>query len=200
MSFATERNGRAPPGEGCPGGAWAGRCIIISTNDGSKSQKRASRGLEVAGSMVTESVDERDRKKKNFLKAYSLVGTITKASKLTGEVGRGAVRGWLRDDDAFRRKFEKAREQYCDLLEDELHRRLLTDDHSPSQGSDVLLMFALKHMRPNTWGDNVSVEEDRARELILAIREVNKEKTRLKELNGSVIVEGEARSVGSEVE
>jgi hypothetical protein len=81
-----------------------------------------------------------------FLRAYSKTGNISQALTLAG-VSRRAVYK-LRDvDDEFRQAIDDAQEDGADELE------AIARDRAKA-GSDVLLMFLLKGLRPWKYRDN----------------------------------------------
>ena len=103
-----------------------------------------------------------------FLKAYARAGTILQASKASG-VSRTRFYEWQeRDAQGFRERLEHARERYADKLERLMHERLV--DPTGNRGSDVLLIFALKALRREKYGDNASADDETARELIRELR------------------------------
>jgi hypothetical protein len=63
-------------------------------------------------------------KKRAFLAAFSLNGTITGAAKLA-KCSRRSPELWLKKDRDFAGDFEIARKMYCDRLEGEVHRRAI---------------------------------------------------------------------------
>jgi hypothetical protein len=81
-------------------------------------------------------------KKRAFLAAYSICGSLTQAAK-RAKIERRIHYHWLRDPD-YAEAFAEAREQAGDALEDEAMRRA----HA---GSDTLVIFLLKGFRPERY-------------------------------------------------
>src|SRR5262245_44503007 len=82
---------------------------------------------------------------RKFLNAYALHGNITKAAELAG-LTRQSHYKWL-PDPHYAAAFEEASEVAIDLLVNEARRRAMG-------GSDTLLIFLLKGLRPKTFRDN----------------------------------------------
>ena len=83
-----------------------------------------------------------------FLKALAKVGNVSAAAKMAG-VTRQSAYAW-RKDDAFKVRWEDAIDEAIDGLEYELLKRAA----SGKKPSDVLLMFALKGLKPEKYRDN----------------------------------------------
>ena len=103
-----------------------------------------------------------------FLEAYAKVGNITESAALAGH-DRAQVYRWSEADlHGFRERFHNAKERYADKLERLMHERLA--DPAGNRGSDVLLIFALKAVRREKYGDNGQPDDEAARELIRELR------------------------------
>lgn len=83
---------------------------------------------------------------KAFLAALEQNGSVT-ASAEAAHMGRSMVYKHKRTDPEFSRQWDEAIEQAADTLEDEARRRAFA-------GSDVLLMFLLKGIRPQKWRES----------------------------------------------
>lgn len=83
---------------------------------------------------------------KAFLAALEQTGSVT-ASAAAAHMGRSMVYKHKRNDPEFSRQWDEALDQAADTLEDEARRRAFA-------GSDVLLMFLLKGIRPQKWRES----------------------------------------------
>ncbi len=96
-------------------------------------------------------------KQKAFLACYSATGDVAQAAQAAG-VTQGAHREWLKQDEAYRVLYADAQSEIADQLEAEVWRRATgyLDDvvyqgavtGQAKKYSDLLLMFALKKLRP----------------------------------------------------
>lgn len=105
-------------------------------------------------------------KQAKFLGAYSAVGNIHAAAKLSG-VDRGTHYGWLRNDPTYRERFEEAKAEAVEVLEEEARRRAVVGVEEPvgwHQGraggvvrkySDTLLIFLLKGANPEKYRERI---------------------------------------------
>ena len=85
------------------------------------------------------------QKKDLFLEAYAELGTITHAAK-AADIGRRTHYDWLEDDEEYAKAFADAEQAAVDMLEGEARRRAFA-------GSDTLVIFLLKGMRPEKYAD-----------------------------------------------
>jgi hypothetical protein len=83
------------------------------------------------------------KKRASFLTAIGAGNSVTAACETAG-LGRTAVYAWRADDAAFAAEWDDAADQGVDLLEDEARRRAMAQ-------SDLLLIFMLKHRRPDVF-------------------------------------------------
>jgi hypothetical protein len=83
---------------------------------------------------------------KAFLAALENTGSVTKAAE-TVNMGRSNVYQYKRSDPEFATAWEQALDIAADTLEDEARKRAFA-------GSDVLLMFLLKGIRPQKWRES----------------------------------------------
>ena len=90
------------------------------------------------------------RHKKAFLAAYATSGNITDAAKAAG-VTRQAHYEWKRADPDYAADFKRAGIEAVESLEAEARRRALA-------GSDTMLIFLLKAVKPKKYRDNVRHE------------------------------------------
>lgn len=83
---------------------------------------------------------------KAFLAALENTGSVTAACKAAGITSPTAYRNKC-SDPVFAKQWEEALEKSADELEDEARRRA-------KAGSDILLMFLLKGLRPQRWRES----------------------------------------------
>lgn len=83
---------------------------------------------------------------KAFLAALEQTGSVTQSAE-TAKISRFTVYATKRDDAAFATLWEQALDAGADALEDEARKRAFA-------GSDVLLMFMLKGIRPQKWRES----------------------------------------------
>jgi hypothetical protein len=88
--------------------------------------------------------------KKEALSAYVEYGTVTAACRVA-RIGRRTFYDWAGKDPEFAAQLKDAREQVTDDLEQEAINRA----HA---GSDTLLIFLLKSLRPEVYRENVKME------------------------------------------
>lgn len=105
---------------------------------------------------------------RSFLAVYAEMGVIKRACKVAG-VGRSSHYEWMEANQAYRRAFEAAQEDAADNLEAEVYRRAVKGVRKPTgwykgvaggyvrEYSDLLLMFALKALRPEKYRERVEV-------------------------------------------
>lgn len=89
-------------------------------------------------------------KKQAFITAYQQCATITGAAAAVG-VHRSQHYSWLDKDPWYVDQFEHAEQSVVDMLESEAVRRAIA-------GSDTLLIFLLKGLRPDRYQQRTSVE------------------------------------------
>lgn len=83
---------------------------------------------------------------KAFLAALESTGSVTAAAE-AAKIHRRAVYTHKQNNAEFSRLWDEAIEQAADTLEDEARKRAFA-------GSDVLLMFLLKGLRPQRWRES----------------------------------------------
>lgn len=93
--------------------------------------------------MATRHVSQ--QKKEKFLEAYAELGTITHAAKAAG-IDRRTHYDWLEADEDYGHAFADAEQAAVDMLEGEARRRAFA-------GSDTLVIFLLKGMRPEKYAE-----------------------------------------------
>ena len=122
----------------------------------------------------------------SFLTGFAKYGTILAAVKGIN-LSRQTVYNWLKDDVyGFRSRLEESRESFVEALEDKLFSETLYSD----KPNPILLMFTLKAHNRAKYGDQVVVSNDKANELLNAVRGLP---------SGGVVVEGELVSGEEEV-
>lgn len=84
-----------------------------------------------------------------FLEAYSKIGTIRGACEAVG-CNRQTILNWRNDDQKFAAAFDTADVEFTEALVSIVHQRA-------AQGSDNLLMFAVKKRDPS-FRENMKVE------------------------------------------
>lgn len=110
----------------------------------------------------------RHPKKRMFLMAYSQVGNVLQAAKLS-KVNRGSHYTWIESDPDYAAAFSEARQAYGERLEAEMLRRAVEGVDRPvfwrgkqvgeiREFSDVLLIFALRANMPWKYCDRRRVE------------------------------------------
>lgn len=101
-----------------------------------------------------------------FLARLRATGTVRMACRAAG-ISRTTAYDWREADEDFARDWDEAIEDATDALEAAARARALS-------GSDKLLMFLLKAMRPDKYGDRLHIEhsiERRKRKLYQEARE-----------------------------
>ena len=88
-------------------------------------------------------------KQQAFLAAYAKTGNVTAAAR-QAKCHRASHYDWLADPD-YADAFQQAQEQAVEDLESEARKRA-------KHGSDLLLMFLLKSLRPAVYRDNFKGE------------------------------------------
>jgi hypothetical protein len=109
-------------------------------------------------------------KKRAFLAAFALFGTISRASE-AAEISRANHYNWLKDDDGeiYAKAFEDAKQRACDALEQEARRRAMEGVEKPivrngfvvdtyTEYSDTLLIFLMKGAMPDKYKDRIHQE------------------------------------------
>jgi len=87
---------------------------------------------------------------KAFLAALEESGSVT-SSCTAANISTVRVYEVKRNDPEFAKQWEQALEQGADILEAEARRRAM---EGTSKGSDTLLMFLLKGLRPQRWRES----------------------------------------------
>lgn len=106
-------------------------------------------------------------KRDRVLVEFRRTGRVDLACAAAG-VSRDSHYDWLRTDPDYAAKFDQAREQVAQLLEDEATRRAYQGTMKPMnvggklvmihEFSDTLLIFLLKKRNPAVFGDRVGIE------------------------------------------
>lgn len=92
------------------------------------------------------------QKKDRFLEAYAETGTVTHAATRAG-IDRRTHYRWLQDDENYAEAFASAEQSVVDMLEGEAIRRA-------TEGSDTLLIFLLKGLRPERYKERAHVTSE----------------------------------------
>jgi hypothetical protein len=90
-------------------------------------------------------------KKRAFLVAFAECGSITAACN-AAEVGRTTVWRWRREDEVFHALCDRAEQIAGDELEEIARQRA-------KAGSDTLLIFLLKGLKPDKYGDSLRLRK-----------------------------------------
>jgi hypothetical protein len=85
-----------------------------------------------------------------FFAALEESGSVTE-SCVAANISRVTVYAHKRDDPAFAERWEQALDAGADALEDVARKRAI---EGLSKGSDTLLMFLLKGLRPQRWRES----------------------------------------------
>ncbi len=108
-------------------------------------------------------------KKRAYLIAYVETGNKTQAAKLAGIERTTPYTPQWKQDEAFQERLRQAKEAAADLIESEIYRRAVEGVDKPAgwykgvaggvvrEFSDVLAMFLLKGLRPETYRERVEL-------------------------------------------
>ena len=126
-------------------------------------------------------------RQETFLHSFATSGSILQAAKAAG-IHRDTVYKWTeRDTLDFKRRLENARADFSESVEGVLFHQVFSDKPNP-----LLLIFTVKAHNREKYGDTLVVANDRAGELLSAVRSLP---------TGGDVVEGEViRSGREEVE
>jgi hypothetical protein len=97
--------------------------------------------------------------KRAFLIAYAECGSFITACNIAN-VHPSSVRGWLNKDPEFLTEFDMATDNAVAMLEMEARRRAL-------EGSDRLLEFLLKSLRPEVYRERYEIKQEIATDYII---------------------------------
>lgn len=125
-----------------------------------KQKKPAVIEAEQSGEML-------QHKKRAFLAAYRLCGSITKAAEIS-DIARKTHYEWMKDED-YQRAFADAHEEAGDYLEQEARRRAVDGVDEPvfykgkkcgevTKYSDTLLIFLLNGLKPEKYKQRTTTE------------------------------------------
>lgn len=92
-------------------------------------------------------------KKEIFLDTFRERGTILHSYK-AADVSRKTIYRWLADDEVFKDGLVDAKEDFADLIEEQLYKRL---ESAGQNRTNIELLAALKAVRREKWGDNITV-------------------------------------------
>lgn len=103
-------------------------------------------------------------KKTLLLLAYAECGNLTQAAK-EADVSRRTHYKWLETDPQYVLQFADAQEAAIDVLEAEARRRAIggaAPEKGKVRGSDLLMIFLLKGLRPWKYRDNAKPDAETA--------------------------------------
>jgi hypothetical protein len=116
---------------------------------------------------------------RRFLTAYTLLGNITAASEAAG-ITRQNHYDWMAEVPGYPAAFRQAGEDAVDRLVEEARRRAML-------GSDVLLIFLLKGLRPEVFRDNhhltVKSRVDHGGTIVHQVEEAMSDEQRIERIN-----------------
>ena len=93
--------------------------------------------------------DRRDRRKKRFIAALTVQGTVSHAAQAAG-VSRNTAYRWRQDDHEFAEAWDEAHENAVDAVESSLYQKALS-------GDTICMIFYLKGHRPN-YRDRLNID------------------------------------------
>ena len=135
----------------------------------------------------------------DFLTAFAKYGVVSKAAK-EADVHRHTVSRWFdNDSNEFRLRMAAATAEHSDALEAKLFNQVL-DRENPNP---ILLIFALKGAKRDKYGDQVTVTNDNASELLAAVRglpSANVVEGTVVSVDGESGEEAVSRAVGRDVD
>lgn len=99
--------------------------------------------------------------KKSFIAVFSECGNISIACNIVG-IHPMTVHGWIRTDEVFREDYYTAVDFAISTLEQEARRRAL-------EGSDRLLEFLLKSLRPEVYRERYEVKQEITADYVIDI-------------------------------
>jgi len=109
----------------------------------------------------------------HFLKMYARCGTILNAAKATG-ISRPTVYAWRKQDTlGFAERFQLAKEEYRESLEDLAHSRLL--DPKGNIGSDLLLISQLNARWPERYRQGSEEKDSVGRETLDTLKQMQRD-------------------------
>ena len=102
-----------------------------------------------------------------FLRAYAEYGTITSACKAVS-IDRKTAHRWVSGDmQGFRDRFQEAREEFADSLEEMAFERL--KEQGP-RDNPVLLITMLNAHKPNKYRPQASNDDESARQILFEMK------------------------------
>lgn len=99
--------------------------------------------------------------KRTFIAYYSECGSLVMACNYAN-IHPASVKGWLAHDEEFRNDYDVATDMAVAILEHEARRRALA-------GSDRLLEFLLKSLKPEVYRERYEVKQEVAGDYIIDI-------------------------------
>ena len=116
------------------------------------------------------------KRQEAVLAKYGRYGDAVSATTAAG-VGERTHYDWLEADTlGYRARFDAARNHYADTRERLMHDRL--EDPQGNRGSDILLIFQLKGLRPDKWREAALTVDDAAKDTLKELRKLRREELR----------------------
>ena len=110
------------------------------------------------------------------LKAFGKLGTVLHATR-AASIDPKTHYNWMDADTlGYRERFSLALEHHADLTEGLMHERLT--DPQGNRGSDILLIFKLKGLRPDKWREAALMVDDAAKDTLKELRKLRREELR----------------------
>jgi len=110
------------------------------------------------------------------LEAFGKLGTVLHATR-AASIDPKTHYNWMDADTlGYRARFGLALEHHADLTEGLMHERLT--DPQGNRGSDILLIFKLKGLRPDRWREAALTVDDAAKDTLKELRKLRREELR----------------------
>lgn len=133
-----------------------------------ESAQTASKNISIAAFPAV--FEGSDAQKARALVKYRELGTVRSACEAAG-IGRRTWYNWVEEDRQFAALVDEAKEDVADELEETAAMRAKAAD-----GSDLLLIFLLKALRPSRFRENIKIDlvspvvRDKVRQTVSLIR------------------------------
>lgn len=143
-------------------------------------RKRKADSLSSLEALLADA-DQLSVKQERFLKAYSQYGIVAVAARVAG-CTREAHAYWMKNDPQYPELFETAREEACDIIRAEIHRRAMIGEEklifhkgrkiaTIREKSDRLLEFLAKSRMPQEFRERVDINQTGQQELRVVVDE-----------------------------
>jgi hypothetical protein len=129
-------------------GEAAARPFAVRSSRGQRRDAEVDDQILIAIDIMERSEVQKAR----ALAKYREVGTVRGACRGAG-IGRRTWYNWLEEDKSFAALVQEARDDVADELEEEASKRAKAKD-----GSDILLIFLLKALRPHKYRQNLKID------------------------------------------